>query len=162
MAYKITFENFSPQVVANLNKRVLIALEDVCGELEAEVKRNTKVGKVDGGNTRGKWTHWVDHKDYTGYVGNPLETALWLEFGTGEYALKGNGRKGGWYIPIGNGRNEISEAVVKAYGFKVVEGKDGKKFAHTYGMKPQRPLQKAFNTNKKKYANHIQNSLKGL
>ena len=30
-------------------------------------------------------------------VGSPLENAIWEEFGTGEYALYGNGRKGGWY-----------------------------------------------------------------
>lgn len=164
MAYKITFEDFSPKIISNLDTRIYKALEEASGELEAQVKRNTKVGRVNGGNTRGKWTHWVDPANYTAYVGNPLETALWLEFGTGEHAKKTGhkGRAGKWYILIGNGRNQISQAVVDAYHMKVVYGKDGKKFVETTGIEPQRPLHKAYTKNKKKISNHIQNSLKGL
>lgn len=162
MAYKIVFEDFSADVLSKLNTNILKALEEAAGEMESAVKDNTKVGQVNGGNTRGKWTHWVDDSTYTAYVGNPLETALWLEFGTGEHALNGDGRKGGWYISIGNGKNQISQAVVDAYGFKVVNGSNGEKYAYTKGMKPQRPLQKAYDKNKKKISQHIQDVLKGL
>ena len=56
----------------------------------------------------------------------------------------------------------MSEAVAKAYGFKIINGKDGQKFAHTYGMYPQRPLYKAFEQTKDKIKKHIQNELRGL
>ena len=161
MAHEIRFEDFSRQVIESLNDKLLIALEEAAGEIESAVKDNTKVGKVNGGNTRGKWSHWVDEQAYTAYVGNPLETAIWLEFGTGEHALNGDGRAGGWYIHVGNGNNEISQAVVDAYGFKVRTIK-GEKFVHTTGMKPQRPLQKAFDKNKNKVIKHIQDVMKGL
>ena len=143
MAYEIRFTDFSAEVIARMESKLLNALEEATGEIESAVIDNTPTGKVGGGNTKGKWSHWVDEGSYTGYVGNPLDTALWLEFGTGEHAVNGDGRQGGWYIHIGNGNNEISQAVVDAYGFKTVTIK-GEKFVHTYGMKPQRPLQKAF------------------
>jgi hypothetical protein len=158
----VIFEDNSIEVIGLLEETILNALEECAAELESATKRNTSVGKISGGKTKGSWRHVIDDETYTAYIGNPLETAIWLEYGTGEYALNGDGRKGGWYIPIGNGEGMISEAVANAYGFKVVNGKDGMKYAHTYGMHPQRPLFKSFNDNKEKIIKHIENELKGM
>jgi hypothetical protein len=160
---KVEFQDFTVQVQNTMDDVAHAALEEACGELESQVKRNTKVGKVAGSQLKNKWKHMIITKngEVQGIVGNPLERAIWYEFGTGDYALEGKGRKGGWYIPIGNGKNEISQAVVDAYGFKVVKGKGGKKFAHTYGMKPRRPLFKAYTTLKNVLIKHIQDKLKG-
>lgn len=162
MANKIVYKDFRVQVKNAMNDRINSVLEEVAGELESQVKRNTKVGKINGGNTKNKWRHVVDESKHEAYVGNDEQTAIWLEFGTGEHALEGKGRRGGWYVLIGNGKGCISEATVKAYGFKVVNGKDGKKFAYVTGMKPQRPLFKAFESKKNSIIKYIQNSLKGL
>lgn len=59
-------------------------------------------------------------------IGNPLENAIWEEYGTGEYALKGNGRKNPWVY------------------------KDERGWHTTHGKKPLRPLQKAFDKTKSK------------
>jgi HK97 gp10 family phage protein len=40
--------------------------------------------------------HHVDEAELTGYVGTNVEYAVYVEFGTGEFAENGNGRKGGW------------------------------------------------------------------
>ena len=138
-------------------------LEEVAGELEAQVKRNTKVGKVSGGKTKNNWKHKVlqSKEGYTAYIGNNQQTAIWLEFGTGEYALEGKGRKGGWWIPIG-GAKGISEEVANAYHFPILGGKNGKKFAFTRGMLPQRPFWKAYTSMKNKIIARIQNALKEL
>lgn len=159
---EVEFQDFTIQVKTAIDDRINAALEEAAGEVESQVKRNTKVGKVAGSNTKNAWQHKVVDSEHTAYIGNPKETSIWIEFGTGEYALEGKGRKGGWYIPIGNGKNEISQAVVDAYGFRVHNGKNGQKFVHTYGIKPQRPFYKAYKANKNKIIKLIENKLKGL
>lgn len=37
-------------------------------------------------------------------ISSPLENAIWTELGTGEFALKGNGRKGGWKYKDAKGK----------------------------------------------------------
>lgn len=38
----------------------------------------------------------VDQKELVGYVGANTDYAVYVEFGTGEFAENGQGRKGGW------------------------------------------------------------------
>ena len=38
----------------------------------------------------------VDYDELVGYVGTNVDYAIYVEFGTGEFAENGNGRKGGW------------------------------------------------------------------
>lgn len=159
---EVIFEDYTIKVQNAIDDKINAVLEECAGELESQVKRNTSVGRVAGSKTKNEWKHKVVDSEHTAYIGNSEETAIWLEFGTGEYALEGKGRKGGWYIPIGSGKGCISQAVVDAYGFKVIEGKNGKKFAHTYGMKAQRPFFKAYNSMKNKIINYIQNAFKGM
>ena len=68
-------------------------LEESAGELESQAMRNTR---VDTGQTKGAWSHKVEESALQAIVGNPLENAIWEEFGTGEYAVNGNGRKTPW------------------------------------------------------------------
>ena len=81
--------------------------------------------------------------------------AVWEEFGTGEYALHG-GRKGGWWIKVGNGPGEIPLRAARKYrwaGYRYVNGTksfgggaDGGTIAYvfTYGKKPDKPLRRAY------------------
>lgn len=162
MSVEVKFEDNTIKFLNALEGEVNAWLEDAAGELESQTKRNTNVGKVGGGRTKAAWEHKVDEAKHEAVVGNPLQTAIWLEFGTGDYALEGDGRKGGWYIPIGEGEGQISQSVVDAYHFKVVHGKNGKKFAFTTGMKPQRPLHKAAEKVEKKVLNRLSGRLKKL
>ena len=136
----VVFEDNSIKVKAAIDKRINIALEECAGELESATKRNTRVSSNGGGGTKNNWRHHVDNGKHEAIIGNPLENAIWEEFGTGEYALNGNGRKGGWTYK--------SE-------------KDGQ-FYHTHGKAPSRAFWKAYNSLKSKIISRIQNSLKGL
>lgn len=159
----VEFKDFTVRVKGAMETTAMAVLEEVAGELEAQTKRNTKVGRVHGGQLKSSWKHNVKKTttEYAATVGSSLERAIWYEFGTGEYALEGNGRKGGWYVPIGSGNREMSEAVAKAYGFRIIDGKDGKKFAFVKGMKPQRPLYKAYKSSKNRIIKRIQDAFKG-
>jgi hypothetical protein len=162
MSNKFTLEDYSAEVIAALKAAGVGWLYEASGELEAAAKRNTSVGKVGGGNTKQHWRTIVDEGEYKATVGNTEQTAIWLEFGTGDYAVNGDGRKGGWYIPIGEGPGQISQAVVDAYNFKVVYGKNGMSYAYTTGMKPQKPLKNAFDKKEPKIKKLLEEKMKGL
>ncbi len=133
----VQFEDYSVQVMAALDDAAIAYLYEAGGELEAQVKRNTRVGRT--GQTKGSWQYVVDESKGECVVGNPLENAIWEEFGTGEFALHGDGRKGGWTY-----RDDY----------------DGK-FYKTFGKKPNRALQSAFNTLKNALIRRAEQVLKG-
>lgn len=114
----VEFRDFSMQVKAALNDAAISYLYEAGGELEEQVKRNTR---VDSGDLKKSWSYNVDEAKGEATVGSPLENAIWEEFGTGEYALNGDGRKGGWSY-----QDEKGE------------------WHHTYGKKPHRAFQRAF------------------
>lgn len=116
----VEFQDNRIEVKATICSAIIAFLHEACGELEAQTKRNSKVKT---GQTKGSYGYAVDETELTGYVGSNMENAIWEEFGTGEYALNGDGRKGGWHY------------------------KDEKGEWHfTYGKRPRRPLFKAFTT----------------
>lgn len=137
---EIEFEDNSIKIIAVMNERLLAAMHEASGIIEAEAKRNTR---ADSGQTRGAWNYQISQtkEGLESQIGNPLENAVWEEFGTGEYAIEGNGRQGGWYIP----EEKLTESAKKH--MKKVHGKDGKIYYYTKGKKPQRMLEKAFNEN---------------
>lgn len=69
--------------------------------------------------------HTVDEDELVGYVGSNVEYAVYVEFGTGEFAENGQGRKGGW----------------------VYQDPSGEWF-FTWGQEPQPYLRPAFRQNK--------------
>lgn len=116
---RIKFESHLDEVTRAIEEAVNQALEEAAGELEAQVKQNTR---VDTSQTKGSWDHIVDEREHVAYVGSPLQNAIWEEFGTGIHALNGNGRKTPWtYTPD-----------------------DGNTFYRTRGKKPSRALYKAY------------------
>ena len=131
----VVFNNNSVQVRNALNDAVIAFLHEAGGELEAQVKRNTRVKT---GQTKGSWNHVVDESKGICTVGSPLENAIWEEFGTGEYALHGDGRKGGWF-------------------YKDEKGK----WHHTYGKTPHRAFKRAFDSLKNSLVNRAEQVLKG-
>ncbi len=135
---KVIFENYSIQVKSAIENNIRAVLHEVSGEMVAQVKRNSR---VDTGQTKNSFNYKVTASDdgYTSYIGSNHENALWEELGTGEYALNGDGRKGGWT-------------------YRDVKGK----FHHTYGKTPSRAFWKAYTSLKDAIINKIQNSFKGL
>ena len=132
----VKFTDHTLEVKNLVAKLAYQAVEESCGVLESQVKRNTA---VDTGQTKNAWQHNVkaSNEITTGTVGNPLENSIWEEFGTGEYALNGDGRKGGW-------------------SYKDEQGK----WHHTMGKHPRRPLHRAYTALKSKLIKRIQDTFK--
>lgn len=92
--------------------------------VERYAKHYSRVSRKGGGGTRDSYTHELNSGDggeLIGAVGSDMMNAIFEEYGTGEFAEKGNGRKGGW-----------------AY-YDPVMGE----FYFTYGKTPNKPLRRA-------------------
>lgn len=132
----VIFEDNTIKLKEVMSERIMAGLEEAAGELESQVKQNTR---VDTGQTKNSWQHYIDEAKLTAIVGSPLENAIWEEFGTGEYALKGDGRKDGW-------------------SYRDEEGV----WHHTYGKKPSRALHNAVTTKKATLVKIVCDNLKDL
>lgn len=132
----VMIEDNRVQVKAAINNTSIAWLREAAGELEAQTKQNTKVLT---GRTKGSWRNAVDADKLEGYVGSDYENAIWEEFGTGEYALNGDGRKGGWFYIDEKGKGHF-----------------------TRGKRPRRALFKAFTSLKSKLIRSAEERFKGL
>lgn len=142
----VEFTDNRIKVEAALDDAVIAFLYEAAVEVEAQTK--IAQTRVDTGHTKGEWTHYVDEDKGEAVIGNPRENAIWEECGTGEYALKKNGRKGGWWAPVGPDGMSLEQASKFS---KIKKDKAGNIVAvFTYGKKPLRPLQKAFDKTKSK------------
>lgn len=132
----VEFHDYTIKVKDAIDDGINAVLEECAGELESQVKRNSR---VDTGKTKNSFRHKVDDASHIAYIGSSDDNAIWEEFGTGEHALHGDGRKGGW-----------------AY-------KDAKGDWHfTHGKKPSRAFWNAYTSMKNKIINRIQEFMKGL
>ena len=131
----VRFENNSMKVKAALDDAAIAYLYEAAETLSSQAADNTRVGK---GETKNAWTYKVDESKGEAVVGNPLENAIWEEFGTGEFALHGDGRKGGW----------------------TYQDEDGN-WHHTEGKTPNRALHSAFTSLKSALIHRAEEVLKG-
>lgn len=131
----IEFTDNSVEVKAALDSAIEQFLEEAGIVIEGQAASNTP---VDTGQLKGSWDYIVDTGAKKVTIGNPLENAIWTEFGTGEHSIKG-GRRGGW----------------------VYRDKKTGKFYHTYGKPPVRMLHNAFNTKKTAVIRAFERILKG-
>ena len=132
----VKFEDYTMKVINAMNDKINATLEECAGEMESAAKRNTR---VDTSKTKIGWKHFVDEEKHEATIGNTEENSIWEEFGTGEYALKGNGRKGGWFYEDEEGNGHF-----------------------THGKKPSRAFWHAYTSLKKSIINRINESMKGL
>ena len=161
---KLEFQDFSIKVKDALEEMAVQWLEEASAELESAAKRNSDFAPR---ALKGDWRHVVDESKKEATIGHPKELAIWLEMGTGEYALKGNGRKGYWVYVEGNSsvraRNPgkvltLGEAK-RQMAFLRSKGLD----AHiTNGHEPMRMLHTAFTQNKAKLIRRAEQLMKGL
>jgi hypothetical protein len=137
----IKFIDHTEEVQGLIAELAYQVLEECAGEVESQVKRNNDP-YVDTGQTKNSWSHRVTGSmmagEYKATIGSPLQNAIWEEFGTGEYALNGNGRKGGWFYVDEEGNGHF-----------------------THGKHPRRPFQRAYTSLKNKMIKHMQDVFKG-
>lgn len=72
---------------------------------------------------------------------------------TGEYALYGKGRKGGWWICADQLDGKTRALFENKYHFRKGYGKGGKVFYYTRGKKGTQALEKAINISKSSIEN---------
>ena len=129
----VEFKDNTVKVIENLADGISAFMYEAGAELQTQVRRNSR---VDTGVTKGSYDYKVRESTLAGeaevQVGSDSENAIWEEYGTGEYALHGDGRKGGWVY-----RNEKGE------------------FYHTYGKHPRQPLTRAFQKKAPKIKRHL-------
>lgn len=133
---QVKFEDYTLKVIDALEKNTIAVLEECAGELESQAKSNSRVKT---GKTRNSFQHKVVESEKTAYIGSNDQNAIWEEFGTGEYALEGNGRKGGWKYVDDEGKGHF-----------------------TRGKTPSRAFWNAYNSLKNAIINRIENSFKDL
>lgn len=95
----VEFTDNTAKIKAALSEGVIGFLHEAGGEIQAQTQRNSR---VDTGQTKGSYKYMVDEgkDESTVAVGSDLENAIWEEFGTGEYALHGDGRKAVGFIRV--------------------------------------------------------------
>lgn len=147
----VKFENFSVQVKNALEDAVIAYLYEAASVLESATIRKSSHEKYKGIPARELWGHIVDEDDKKATVGSPQEAAYWEEFGTGEHALYGNGRKGWWVYVEGSDtprshQNYYTQDEAEAIAASMREA--GLDAYATNGRKPNRPLHNAFETKK--------------
>lgn len=158
MPETIQFEDNRVKVKEALKQAGIAWLYEAAGEIEAQTKRNTRVDRP-GAPTKSSFRYEVDEGKGEATVGSDQENAVWEEFGTGEYALKHDGRKTPWYVPV----DTYQGTKKPTYNGKVVivQGRNGKKYYKTNGKRGTRALFKAFEGLKGKLQKSYQNKVKG-
>ena len=151
----VEFHDYRVKVKGALEDACISYLYEAAGELEAQTARNSSNEKYGLNTAQNLWKHAVDESAKVATVGSPHEAAFWEEFGTGEYALNGDGRKGWWvYIEGGSGYNgptnkyNSREEAEAAAAF--ISAKHNVRAVATNGREPNRPLHRAFTSLKSK------------
>lgn len=153
MAGDWEFEDNSVNILRALDEVGQQWLEDATRILHRQVVQNSR---VDTGQTKSSWKKVVEGDK--GIVGSTSENAIWEEFGTGHYAVNGNGRKGAWYVPV----EKVLGKKKPTYNGKVVivYGKNGQAYYKTNGKKPNRALENAKNSTEKKIQKRLETLIK--
>ena len=118
----VEYTNNSAKIKTAINTAVKNFLTEAGGEIQAATIRKSR---TDTGQTKGSYEYKVvtGNDEGTVYVGSNYQNAIWEEYGTGEYALQGNGRKTPWVYRDRHG-----------------------KWHRTRGKTPNKPLKKAFDS----------------
>lgn len=136
LAKQVKFEDYSAKVEGQINSAILQFLKEVGGEIQGQAARNSR---VDTGQLKSSWDYRVNSVNDSVTIGSTLENALYEEFGTGEYAIKGDGRKTPWKYQDRQG-----------------------KWHYTKGKRPNRTLGRAFDYMRPKIKKRAETIFKGL
>lgn len=164
MAGGVNFKDYSIEVMAELDETTIAWLLEAANEVTAQAQRTCVMEDDVGKRLKGSYANQVGESKGTATVGTPLEEGYWEEFGTGEYAAHGDGRKG-WWIFI---RGEASKGGGKSYAtreeaeeaaafLRIVKGLDA---VVTNGRPPNYTLERAFESKKEWAKNRLADMLK--
>lgn len=157
----VEFKDYSMNVKAEINDTTIAWLYEWANEITSHAQRNCKMD--DRGQLRGSYTNEVNEGKGEAQIGTPLEAGYWEEFGTGEYAAHGDGRKG-WWVYV---KGQASKGGGKTY-YSQAEAEDAAKYLRskgldaiaTNGRKPNYTLQKAYTVNRSKAVADLEKKLR--
>lgn len=162
MASDSVFEDYTLKCINAMDDKINAALYEVAGEIKSQAVRNSRHDTRD---TEKGFGYHVDESAHEAEIGNTKINGLWEEFGTGEHALEGKGRKGYWVFVKGS--DGSSSNTGKSYSLKeakramAILRSKGLEAYYTSGKKPTRALYRAFHEHKHKYDKVFQKALKG-
>lgn len=162
MANNVEFKDFSIQCKTALNEKTLAWLYEASGEIKSAAQRNSRVKTSD---TKNSFDYQVDEGKGESQIGSPLENALWEEFGTGSYAINGDGRSGYWiFVKDGTtkSQNPKSYSLAEAKKKVAIMRSKGLDAYYTNGKKPSRALYNAFTSLQSKLVSRLESILKGM
>lgn len=145
----VIFENNKIEVEQALNDKAISFLYQAKEVLVSQTAKNTptKYGVLKRSFSQDSY---VDESNLTAYIGSGLNYSVYVELGTGEYALNGKGRKGYW-IYVDNKWSNLQKSNTPKY-YTLEEAKKimailrskGLEAFYTNGQKPQRMLYRAY------------------
>lgn len=152
MATNVEFQDFSVKVKAQLNDLSKAWLYETAEEIKSQAQRTastegwTSSERV---NLRDHYKAQVEADKGEATIGNDLEMAYWEEWGTGEHAAHGDGRKDWWiYCPgESGGGSESNHYATREEAERMaayIREKYGKKAVVTNGREPNYTLEHAF------------------
>lgn len=161
----VEFTNNSIRVKEAMQEACVAYLHEAAGEIQTQAAQNMPPGQWYA-QQKAKWDYVVDENKLEATVGNPMQQSLWTEFGTGEYALHGDGRKGYWvYVKGSDGfatsTGGKSYTLNKAKQIVAMMRADGLDAHYTKGQTPKRPFQSAFDSLKSALIRRAEEALKG-
>ena len=163
----VEFKDFSIKVIEDMAEALIAGLHEASGELEARTVRNSRQSHTYGDiRATALWDHEVNEGKMEAQVGSRHEAGYWEEYGTGEHALHGDGRKGWWVYVEG----QDSGSGGKSYSTKE-EAEEAAEFLRkvkklnayaTNGIEPNTPLSRAFKSGKRVVQAIFEEKLKGM
>ena len=147
------------EVKAELDETALAWLHTWANEIASHAKDHVQLDGDEGVQLRKSYRADVDEANGEAKIGTSLESGLWEELGTGEYAVNGDGRKGWWVWKEGyegNGGAVLTEEEAKAIAASdpTIHATNGRPPAHT--------LENAFIVNKPKAIADAEQRLRGV
>lgn len=159
----VIFEDYSIKVKDAIKEKALIFLEEAGSEVESLTVRNTV---RDTGQTAGSFDHTLDEGGLAVHIGSNYENAIWEEFGTGEFAEKGDGRKGYWVFVKGSSGSghggKTYSTIQQAKRAMAILRKKGLEAYYTKGKKARHPFLKAYTSSKSKIIKRAEQIFGGL
>lgn len=164
MASRVEFKDFSIDVKAALDETTVAWLHEAANEVTSQAQRNCVMEDDAGKRLKGSYKNVVDEGKGEAQVGTPLEEGYWEEWGTGEYAAHGDGRKG-WWVFI---RGQASKGGGQSYATRE-EAEEAAAFLRkvkrldavvTNGRRPNYTLEKSFESVKNPAIAQLERMLK--
>ena len=160
----VVFNDMSLEVEAALDETTIAWLNAWAAEIASTAARNCQMDEDAGKQLKGSYGFQTDDSAGKAQVGTPLEAGYWEEFGTGEYAVHGDGRKGWWiYCPgqptMGGGQTYATKEEALAMA-AYISARYKKEAIVTNGRRPSHTLENAFKGNQAKAKADLEAKLK--